>query len=248
MTNLIAVVSALADEVRPITSRMTFDLRVHKRPMFMQRGTYGVRPVVFLRSGIGRDLMSTACAELLSSMKPSVAIHVGYCGACDPRLLVGDFVVAEFVACEDSGEKIDCDMALSDLAFQTCKEAGLRGLQGGIVTVDRVVAHSHDKAFMGTSFNALALDMESFAFASAMRSAQVPFIVARTVLDQVDVELPDLGSAIDNEGDVDKLALVEKIMKHPKQAMSVPKIGYMASQARNSIATFLDKILSKEIK
>lgn len=248
MNNITAVVSALSDEVRPITSRMTFDVRVHKRPILIQKGRYGLTPVVFVRSGIGQTLMTNACNELIETMSPDFAIHVGYCGACDPRLLVGDIVIADFVSDEASKLKLDCDAVLAGKAVQICKGEGLRCLSGGIVTVNKVIAHPHEKAFIGTSHSALALDMESFAFAKCMSSANIPFVIARCVLDTVDTELPDLGDAIDEEGDVDKFAFAEKMVCKPKDAIQFPKIGYLASQARQSIATFLDKILSKEIK
>ena len=248
MNNITAVVSALADEVRPITSRMTFDVQIHKRPVLIQKGKYGVTPVVFVRSGIGRELMRNACLELINTMSPNFAVHVGYCGACDPRLLVGDMVIADFVVCENDGAKIDCIPHYVEKAVDACKREGLRCLSGGIVTVDRVISHPHDKAFIGTSHSSLALDMESFAFAKCMNEAGVPFVVARCVLDTVDTELPDLEGTLDDDGDVDKVGFAEKMIKKPKNIMKVSKMGYLASQSRQSMATFLDRILSKEIK
>jgi len=117
---------------------------------------------------------------------------------------------------------------------------------GGIVTVERVASSPHDKAFLATEHSSIGIDMESFELADALVEAGVPFVIARAVLDPLDYHLPSLGDAIDTDGSTDGLALVEHMIRKPADALKLPKLQYLASQAREAIAAFINAWMEEE--
>jgi hypothetical protein len=81
--------------------------------------------------------------------------------------------------------------------------------------------------------------MESSELAAACDQAKIPFVVVRAVLDPLDYFIPDLADAIDDDGSTDGFALAEHLMRRPADFLKLPKLQYLASQARTSIAAFV---------
>jgi adenosylhomocysteine nucleosidase len=236
----LAIVAAMDEEVRIVRSRMSVDSRHHVRPALFTRGMYGRFQIVLARSGIGRDAMRSAMGHLLTTFHPSLCLHVGYCGAAIPSLAAGDLVVAEAVLDTQSGERFEAPADLVSRASRIIHGRGLRSQSGAIATVDKLISSPHDKAFMGTRHGAIAIDMESCAFAAACIEGGAPHLVVRAVLDPMDCEFPKFDDVLDESGSTDEMALAGHLMRHPADALKLPQLEYLASQARNSIASFID--------
>ncbi len=242
----LAIVAALDDEIRNISSRMSVDSRIHVRPGLITKGTYGQRPLVLVRTGLGRDAMRGTISSFLANHRPEFLIHTGYCGGAEPTLAPGDIVVADRIVDSRDGGSIKCDETIVAQAHRVLKESAMRGRVGSLVTVDDVAASPHDKAFLATQHGSIGIDMESSEFASAVSRAGIPFLVARAVLDPLDYEVPDLGGAIDENGSTDGLALAEHLVKKPTDFLKLPRLQYMATQARASIHAFIDAWMREE--
>lgn len=242
----LAVVVALDDEIRPLLSKTTIDARMHVRPGCITKGKYRHKPLVLARSGIGRDAMRNVLSHLLASYRPEVIIHTGYCGGADPGLAPGDLLIAESVVDAANNKTYSANESLLARAENLLKSRSMRGCLGKLVTIDRVAASPHDKAFLATQHEAAGIDMESAALAEALEETSIPFIVVRSVLDPLDYHLPDVSDAIDEDGSTDAVALVEHLVKKPAHIARLPKIQYLASQARASIAAFLDAWIDTE--
>lgn len=236
----LAVIAALDDEIKIIVSKMETDEKVHFKPALFTRGKYGKKQVLICRSGIGRDAMEKAMGFCLSTWRPELCLHVGYCGGCDPSLAAGDLVAASAVADARTADRIECDSGLVARAHRMIAEHKLRGRSGSIVTIDELIPSPHEKAFIGTKYEAVALDMESVSVAAACRAAGVPLLIVRAVLDPLDHALPDFGDALDESGHTDGLALAGHLARHPYDALKLPHLEYFASQARNAISAFVD--------
>lgn len=73
------------------------------------------------------------------------------------------------------------------LAQSGAVERGYRA--GGCVTVPQIVSSPSMKAWLGRSFDAAALDMESYWVAEAANDARLPWIAVRAILDPVEQDV-----------------------------------------------------------
>jgi len=239
----IAIFAALADEIRILRSKMQIDESVHVRPSRIDRGTYDEKNIIVVRTGIGQKAMAKAAAYCIDNFNPKACINVGYCGGSTPDIGTGDLVIAERVVHDETGEELVCSSDLIDNSKKICSDRELRSTVGGVVTVDHVVSGPHDKAYLGTKNNSCAVDMESFAFAKECNERGVPFAVVRACLDPMDMLLPDLEGAVDEEGRTDITGAVKKMIQKPKTILAIPRIEYCAVQAREAIDEFLKGII-----
>jgi len=242
----LAVIAALDDEIRNISSRMSVDSRIHVRPGLITKGTYGQRPLVLVRTGVGRQAMRSTISSLLANHRPELIIHTGYCGGAEPTLAPGDIVLADRVVDSRDGAVIECDEAIVARASKLLKDRSMRARVGSLVTVDEVASSPHDKAFLATQHGSIGIDMESSEFAIAAGQAGIPFLVARAVLDPLDYEVPDLCDAMDENGSTDGIALAEHLVKKPADVLKLPRLQYMAAQARGAIHAFIDAWLQND--
>lgn len=240
----LAIISAMDDEVRSLLDRISVDERMHVKPARFIRGTLEQRPLVLGRSGIGPNAMADAIRVCLDTYHPATVLHVGYCGAADPELAAGDLVIADVVIDGRSGRHVACPPDMVAAATGCCDAAKLRCRTGALVTVDRVASTQHEKADLGAQHGALGMDMESAELASACAERSVPWAVVRSVLDPLDVLLPPLDGVIDESGETDGIALAEHLVRHPGDALKLPRLQYLASQARESIAAFISAWLA----
>lgn len=242
----LAVIAALDDEIRIVRSRMSVDARIHIRPGLVTKGTYLQRPMMLVRSGVGREAMRATMTHLLSSHRPEVIVHTGYCGAASPALAPGDLIIAEGIVDSFNQKRVACDGDLVTKAKRILRERSMRGSAGDIVTVKGIAASPHDKAYLATQHSSIGVDMESSELAAACEDAGIPFVVVRAVLDPLDYHIPDLADAIDDDGSTDGFALAEHLVKRPADFLKLPKLQYLASQARTSITAFIEAWLETD--
>lgn len=239
-TRLVAIFAALDDEVRIVRSKMVVDESVNIRPSLIVRGQLGGTQIILVRSGVGKKAMRHAADYCIANFDPSVCINVGYAGGTTPHMSAGDIVIATSVVDEETKKVFSTDEGLADSVGNICNQKELKAMRGGIVTVDRVISTPHEKAFIGTEYDALAIDMESSAFMESCLAAKKSAIVVRSILDPLDVALPDMGDVIDPEGRMSVSRVAGHLAHHPKDALSLHKIEYCAIKARESIAEFVE--------
>ncbi len=245
-TPIPCIIAALDDELRIIRSRMAIDAREHLRPALFLRGIYRGQPLLLVRSGIGAPAMARAMAHLLEHRRPQRCLHVGYCGGLDPHFAAGDLLVARETVSAADGARHPLDAVGAERLLGCLKERGQRVRAGTLVTAQRAIGSSHEKAFVGTQHAAQGVDMESAAAARACREQGVPLTIVRAVLDPMDVELPDLEDILDRSGAPMAGALMGHLVKHPRDILKLPRIQYLASQARAAIAAAIDAWIDLE--
>ena len=159
------------------------------------------------------------------------AISVGFCGALDPSLSVGDVVVPERVRDALTGEEWECDAARAS-------GAGRRG--GTLVTTDHVVSDPVARA----ELMCLAVDMESAGAARACARAGVPFAAIRAVTDRTGDRLPDLAGVVDDAGDIHAMRIAGRLIIHPGQIPAWVRLARGASAARRGLVPAVTRALA----
>ncbi|MBI4212606.1 MAG: hypothetical protein HY540_08215 [Deltaproteobacteria bacterium] len=234
----LSVVAAMDAEIRPLIKKMTIDLVLHQRTCRILSGHIDKREVILVRSGIGARAMHDAIRLLFQYFNPAFVLHVGICGATDPQLLVGDMVLSRKIVDVQSEKSIGTDAALLQKSVELCQRSGLRYQEGDIAAIDYFLRDAHEKTFIGTRANAIAIDMESFAFAEAMAERKIPHLVARSVFDPLDMQAPDMTRCINADGNVNIFALLRWMVTRPQDVVQLPKMHYCMSKSSDALFQF----------
>jgi len=129
-------------------------------------------------------------------IKPSVdrVVSIGFCGALDPALRIGDIVV--------SGE--------------VPEELGASFVQGDVLSLDRVAITAAEKGELRASTQAAVVEMESAAVARKAREWDMPFGCVRVVSDVADENMPlDFNRYRDADGRFSRTRIALAAMGHP---------------------------------
>ena len=145
---------------------------------------------MLLASGPGPRLVNEALRE-----KRNVAgiVSVGFCGALDPALEIGDILVA--------GEGV---------------ESARRFLRGEILSVDRVIVTAAEKRAVRAKTGAIAVEMESAAAEAKAREWGLPFRCIKAVSDTAGDDMPlDFNAYRDAQGRFRRPAIARAALRHP---------------------------------
>jgi len=135
----------------------------------------------FVANGPGVKNARSAVEAVWQTENPSAIVSVGYVGALDPALEVGQIFVARRV--KRIGEKLDYQGELP--AFPNAEGVA----QGKLLTIDRVAQTSQEKRMLRQS-GADAVDMEAYAVAGEAKQRGIPFYCVRVVSDHADTDFP----------------------------------------------------------
>ena len=145
-------------------------------------------------------------------------MSVGFCGALDPALMVGDIVV--------SGD---------------CPETKRRDfVRAEIVSVDRVAVTSDEKFRLREKTGASAVDMESAAVQERAREWGVRFCCVRTVSDMAREDMPlDFNRYRDGDGRFSRRRIALAALAHPSAIAGLVRLNRNCEQAAESLGEFL---------
>jgi adenosylhomocysteine nucleosidase len=175
----VAMVAALEREVRPLVKGWLVSEQEHdgRGFKFFEKGD-----LVLVCGGIGAAAARRAAEAVIAVYAPEVVYSVGFAGALDKALKVGDVVQPRMVINAGDGSRIAVD-----------------GGEGVLVSFG-AVANPAQKARLKESFEAQAVDMEAAAVAQAVQARGAAFRAVKAISDEVDFEFPATGRFVDSEG------------------------------------------------
>jgi len=175
--------------------------------------------------------------RLLAGEKPRLLICAGFAGGLDPRLAIGDLVVAENLTTPDI-------LARARAGAPDLPRCSFGSIISRAIPVESVA----DKAALFRETGALAVDMESEAVAAACRAAAVPLLVIRTISDPAGAPLPvPLADWFDLPGQRPRvLGLLKYLALHPAYIGPFTHFVRGLAPARRALAEFLIGFLERE--
>jgi nucleoside phosphorylase len=135
----------------------------------------------FVANGAGVTNARAAVEAVCRTGTPSAVVSVGYVGALDPALEVGQIFLVRRV--KRIGEKVDYQGELP--AFAHAEGVA----QGTLLTIDRVAQTRQEKLMLRQS-GADAVDMEAYAVADEAAKRAIPFYCVRVVSDHANTDFP----------------------------------------------------------
>lgn len=230
---MLMIAAALDHEISGILDKMDVDATLHVKPAVIRHGHLGPLELLLLRSGMGVTQMQDAILATQSYFPITAICNVGYAGGTHPNLHLGDVVIPDQVV--HKGEAWQCDATLASTALRYCEDEHLRFHRGTMVCSDTTIESPHEKAYLGTQFEAVSIDMESAGVARAAQKLGVPFMVMRAVVDPLDMALPHIPAPIVAKGFVRPLMMMAHLICNPRQLLRLPKLHFASNRARESV-------------
>jgi adenosylhomocysteine nucleosidase len=175
----IAVVAALEREVSPLIQNWKirsceYNGRLYK---FFEN-----QDAVLVCGGIGPEAARRATEAIVQEFEPSLIVSVGFAGALDAKLRVGDVIEPRTVIDAKDGSRVDT------------------GSGEGILVTYSSVAGREQKEKLRTSFGAAAVDMEAASVARGAQSRDVEFGALKVVSDDSSFDMPAMEGFIGPDG------------------------------------------------
>jgi adenosylhomocysteine nucleosidase len=204
----------------------------------VRRAQIGSAQVHLVVTGMGRENASRVAGAMMKEPY-EFCISAGFAGALGDRFAVGDILVADGVQRFGRAKTLQCSRNLVDAArSEGAKQVNL------FLTSDHVVRTVAEKARLAPF--AAAVDMESFAIASAAQAHRVPMVAIRVISDTTERELPiRLETMVDERGCVSVSSVLRQVLSHPLQLPALIRLGRESSIAAEALANFLEPFIKK---
>lgn len=201
---MLGIIGAMDEEVSKIKEEMTEVRVVNKAGMQFFCGKLSQKPVVVVRSGIGK-VNAALCSQILADdFAVSAIVNTGIAGSLKNEINIGDIVLSTDAVQHDmdaSGfgyalgqiPRMDtlafvADERLLSLAEECCKEVNpeISVWRGRVVSGDQFIDKKEKKQWLVQNFGGSCTEMEGAAIAQAAYLNQIPFLIVRAISDKAD--------------------------------------------------------------
>lgn len=240
-----ALFAPLQEELKSLRPYLMEDAIVRIGPGCIWRGKIGAQEILLARCGIGAQPMQRVATFCVEQMHATELLLFGFAGATTPRVGAGDLILG--TECVDAASEVRTapPPPLLAAARHICTEAALRYAEGPIVTATTVVASPHEKAFFGTRYDALAVEMEGAALAATATRLAVPWLHVRAILDTMDTAFPEDLAPIAADGTVAYGRLGKYLCRHPRDVALLAHLYVAAVKAREALTTFVKRWIAR---
>ena len=249
MKKSIALLAAVSEEIAGIKKAMHIFDRTRLNKGETWTGSWREKNIMLVRTGVGRQKAKQATAQLIEKFYPEAIISIGYAGALNAELKVGDLLIANCIldGQNDSfafkvGDSVNSEWL--DLAKSISLSEELKIKAGKLITVNSVIHTPEGKQDLEKKFGADAVEMETIEIAMLAREKKIPFLSVRGISDEVDHELIDSSSFLGIDGEISKLRAGWYVLTHPKSLKNAISLRSHAQIATQNLTDFISKLIS----
>jgi adenosylhomocysteine nucleosidase len=200
----VGIIGAMEEEVACLKEELV-DLRITKKiGLEFYEGLLAGKPVVVVRSGIGKVNAGVCTQILIDLFEIEYIINTGIAGSVSNNIEIGDVVISTDTVQHDfdvtgfgyplgeiprMGVKtFEADSKLVELAYSSCKMVNynIQVYKGRIASGDIFVSDNMTKEKIATIFAALCTEMEGAAIGQVACLNQIPYVVIRAISDKAD--------------------------------------------------------------
>ena len=219
----IAIVAALEREVAPLIRKWKVRTleRGGRRFRLFESGE-----AALICGGVGAEAARRATEAIIQEIGPELILSVGFAGALDPALKVGEIVEPRVVINGSDGVRSDTGSG-----------------QGTLVSFSAVAGRGQ-KAKLREAYSALAVDMEAAAVAEGAAIRNVRFGVLKAVSDDAAFEMPPMEQFISPGGQFCTTAFVVHIGVRPWLWGQTIRLARNSAKASSALCVAVEKFLS----
>jgi adenosylhomocysteine nucleosidase len=167
-------------------------------------GRLGEHETLLAANGVGWERASAATERAMAWFNPDAALSTGFCGALDPKLQIGEVVVADCVAC--SGASHPARPVTTDRPHSS----------GSLISTDHVVTTAGEKSALWKKSGAVAVEMEAGAIARLCSERRLPFYCIRAVTDLAGETMAnDFNLVLRRDGHFDTIGILGNSLRRP---------------------------------
>jgi adenosylhomocysteine nucleosidase len=221
------VILFIAADPRECTSLLTRWQDVH--PLLLpvnwaRAGRWRGAEAVAIANGAGAE---RAFAAVLLAPRPAAICNIGFCGALDATLRIGDVVVATEIR---NGTR----------TYPATEPAGATARSVTLVSIDHVARTAAEKSNLRAT-GASIVEMEAAGAARAAEDLDLPFYCIRAVSDLATEDFAnDFNAALGPDGQFSVLRLVTGALASPKQRFTeLMRLKQRTALASKNLGDFL---------
>jgi len=176
----VGIIAAMEREIRPLVRfwRVKYELYQGREYKLFERGQ-----AVAICGGIGSESTRRTTEALVALRRPRALVSVGFAGALNPELQVGQVISPSRVI----------DMSDGSATNTMTAEA-----QHGILLSTSSIAGAVQKAKLRAAYSADAVDMEAAAVARIASLRGLQFFAVKAISDDATFEMPEIGQFVVN--------------------------------------------------
>jgi adenosylhomocysteine nucleosidase len=221
----IAIVAAMEREVKPLIKNWKVRMIEHsgRRYRLFENGH-----TALICSGIGAEAARRATEAVIEEVNSVRVISVGFAGALDHSLQVGDVIEPRIVINA-------ADSARTNV-----------GSGEGILVTSKTMADKEQKNRLAKSYGAAAVDMEAAAVAQGAQARSVEFAALKAISDGVDFGLPAMDRFVAEDGTFRSVRFACHVVLRPWLWGTTIALARNSSKASRALCDALAKYLDRE--
>ncbi len=175
----VALVAALEREIAPLIKDWTRIVREHEGREFI---FFEQDDIVAVCGGMGMQSARRAAEAVIALYAPAQLRSVGFAGALNNSLRVGDLFSPAVVVDARDGSRHDVSVG-----------------KGTLLTF-MAVADAAQKRKLAQAYSAAAVDMEAAGVAAAAQARGIVFGATKVISDELDFDMPRIGEFVSTDG------------------------------------------------
>jgi adenosylhomocysteine nucleosidase len=193
---MLLIATALAEELQTALNLCSHRKKIRLGGVPIWTGVRAGATLHLLKLGIGPARSAVTLERALANLKATSILIIGYAGALDPELKLGELVVVEraHLLAEEPRNiplgEINLDssweLAGAERLFTLARGAGLAVRRSTVLTSPSVIGVPEQKRFLFQRFGTAIVDMETAALARVASTSAVPLSCVRAVSDEAD--------------------------------------------------------------
>ncbi len=201
---MVGIIGAMEVEVSKLKEMLQDTETKNKAGMTFVSGSLNGKPVVVVRSGIGKVNASICTQILADEYKVNYIINTGVAGSLHNEINIGDIVLSKDALQHDMDatgfgyavgvipqmEKsiFEADERLIQIAEKCIKEdiTDINAFVGRVVSGDQFISDKGKKKWIVDNFQGYCTEMEGAAIAQAAYLNNIPFLIIRAISDKAD--------------------------------------------------------------
>jgi adenosylhomocysteine nucleosidase len=201
---MVGIIGAMEVEVSKLKEMLQDTETKNKAGMTFVSGSLNGKPVVVVRSGIGKVNASICTQILADEYKVNYIINTGVAGSLRNEINIGDIVLSKDALQHDMDatgfgyavgvipqmEKsiFEADERLIQIAEKCIKEdiTDINAFVGRVVSGDQFISDKGKKKWIVDNFQGYCTEMEGAAIAQAAYLNNIPFLIIRAISDKAD--------------------------------------------------------------
>ena len=224
----VAIVAALQREVSGLTRNWS---RVEQRHdgrsfVFFERDD-----MVVVCGGIGLEAARRAAEAVIGLYHPALLQSVGFAGALDSSLQVGDIFMPTVVI--DSRDSSRVEVEIDGATAPQQRSSSL------VTFMD--VAGMQQKASLAKSYGAQAVDMEAAGVAAAARAHGIAFAATKVISDELTFEMPHMARFFDARGQFRTASFAAFVALRPTLWRRVAQLARNSRKAARALGEHLER-------